>query len=91
MRDRVPHGTLRPGIALRFSVGRGKSLEFLDFEPALVDLDRQCPGLRFRIVNEQDQVREHIRLFVNRTQADDLARPLSPSDEIQIILAISGG
>ncbi len=58
---------------------------------ALTDLDRQCPGLRFRIVNEQDQVREHIKIFVNRAPAEDLSYPIGPNDQIQIILAISGG
>ncbi len=58
---------------------------------ALSDLDRQCPGLRFRIINEQDQVREHIKIFVNRAEADDLSCPTGPNDQIQIILAISGG
>ncbi len=58
---------------------------------AFADLDRQCPGLRFRINNEQARVREHIKIFVNRAEADDLSCPVGPNDQIQIILAISGG
>jgi molybdopterin converting factor small subunit len=55
------------------------------------DLDRRYPGFRFRIINEQDQIREHIKIFVNQEQAHTLAVPLDPDDEVQIICAISGG
>ncbi len=57
----------------------------------LGDLERQFPGIRFRIVNEQDEIREHIRFFVNQEIADTLAAPLAPGDEVHIIMAISGG
>ncbi len=67
------------------------SVEGATLGEALADLDRQCPGFRFRIIDEQDQVREHIKLFVNRAEADDLSCPVGPNDQIQIILAISGG
>jgi len=56
------------------------------------DLDRQFPGIRFRIIDEHQRVRRHIKLFVNRDQADDnLATPLKPGDEIMIVAALSGG
>lgn len=55
------------------------------------DLDRQFPGIRFRIINEQDQIREHIKIFVNQTIAPNLDAPLAPNDRVQIIMAISGG
>ncbi len=56
------------------------------------DLDRQYPGIRFRIIDEHQRVRRHIKLFVNRDQADDnLAAPLKPDDEIMIVAALSGG
>ena len=58
----------------------------------LSDLDRQFPGIRFRIIDEHQRVRRHIKLFVNRDQADDnLATPLAPGDEIMIVAALSGG
>lgn len=57
----------------------------------LVDLERQYPGIRFRMIDEQDRVRRHIRIFVNGHQARDLAQPLSPSDEVIIVQALSGG
>ena len=56
------------------------------------DLDRQFPGIRFRIIDEHQRVRRHIKMFVNRDQADDnLATPLRESDEIMIVAALSGG
>ena len=56
------------------------------------DLDRQFPGMRFRIIDEHQKVRRHIKLFVNRDQADNnLATPLKPGDEIMIVAALSGG
>lgn len=57
----------------------------------LVDLDRRYPGIRFRMINEQDRMRPHIRFFVNREQVFDLARPLAPGDELFIVQALSGG
>lgn len=57
----------------------------------LADLDRQFPGIRFRMVDEHDRMRRHMRLFVNGEQVFDLARALDASDEIAIVQALSGG
>ena len=57
----------------------------------LADLDQRYPGIRFRMINEQDRMRPHIRFFVNRDQVFDLGRPLNASDEIFIVQALSGG
>lgn len=57
----------------------------------LQDLDRRYPGLRFRIVDEQDRLRPHVKLFVNRRQVVALETPLSPQDEVHILQALSGG
>lgn len=57
----------------------------------LAELDRRYPGIRFRIVNEQDEIRRHIRIFVNREQVRDLAVALRVSDEVMIVCALSGG
>ncbi len=54
-------------------------------------LDRAYPGMRFRMIDEQDNVRRHIRFFVNAELRQDLATPLAAGDELQIICAISGG
>ena len=58
---------------------------------ALHDLDRRYPGIRFRIIDEQDAIRPHIKIFVNREQAAELGIPLGPGDEILVVAALSGG
>ncbi|MFM9971405.1 MAG: MoaD/ThiS family protein [Burkholderiales bacterium] len=58
---------------------------------ALWDLDRRHPGIRFRMVDEQDRIRRHIRIFVNGEQLNDLVAPLQPDDDIIIVQALSGG
>ena len=57
----------------------------------LADLDRRYPGLRFRIVDEQDRLRPHVRFFVNREAVFDLGHPLQQGDELAIVQALSGG
>ncbi len=57
----------------------------------LVYLDALYPGLRFRIVDEQDQIRSHIRFFVAGKLATGLAHPIGPDDEVRIVCALSGG
>ena len=57
----------------------------------LAALDERYPGSRFRMVDEQDRFRRHMRCFVNGKQVFDLDRSLSPQDEVIIIQALSGG
>ncbi len=57
----------------------------------LADLDRDFPGIRFRMIDEQGRIRVHIRLFVNAELARDLSRALTEGDDVQILCALSGG
>jgi molybdopterin converting factor small subunit len=57
----------------------------------LADLDRRYPGIRFRVIDEQDAIRPHIRIFVNREAERSIARALAPSDEVLVVAALSGG
>lgn len=57
----------------------------------LNDLDRRYPGLRFRVVDEQDNMRPHMRFFVNHQQVFELSHALQASDSVQIVQALSGG
>lgn len=61
------------------------------FADLLADLDRQYPGLRFRVIDEQDRMRRHMRFFVNGEQIFDMTRALRPTDSVQIVQALSGG
>jgi sulfur-carrier protein len=58
---------------------------------ALADLDRLYPGIRFRMIDEQDRIRRHIRIFVNGAQVRELSQPLRATDEVVIVQALSGG
>ncbi|MEO6545122.1 MAG: MoaD/ThiS family protein [Nitrospiraceae bacterium] len=57
----------------------------------LAALDRRFPGIRFRIITEQDTIRPHIRIFVNEQQILSLTAPLRQEDRIYIVCALSGG
>ena len=57
----------------------------------LADLDRRFPGIRFRMIDEQDGIRRHIRLFVNSAEAKDLSHAVRPNDTVHLICALSGG
>jgi molybdopterin synthase sulfur carrier subunit len=57
----------------------------------LLELDRRYPGFRFRIIDEQDAIRPHIKIFVNYDQAHELNTVLRGDDEVSILLALSGG
>ena len=60
-------------------------------DDVLIDLDRQFPGLRFRVVDEQGRLRKHMKLFVNTELVRDLATAVSPTDELTLMQALSGG
>jgi len=57
----------------------------------LTDLDRRYPGIRFRIVNEADALRPHVRVFVNGEQIRNLDHAVTPTDEVVVLQALSGG
>ena len=58
---------------------------------AMIDLDRRHPGIRFRMIDEHDRVRRHIRIFSGGQQIFDLTHPLPPDEELIIVQALSGG
>ncbi len=65
--------------------------EGVTLDALLIDLDRRHPGIRFRMIDEQDRIRRHIRIFVNAKQVRELGHPLQATDRVQIIQALSGG
>lgn len=60
-------------------------------DQVLADLDRRFPGIRFRVVDEQDRVRRHMRCFVNESDVRTVRALLRDGDEIYIVGALSGG
>ncbi len=57
----------------------------------VANLDRRYPGVRFRMIDEQDRMRPHIRFFVNGEQVFELSHSLRPTDTVYIVQALSGG
>jgi molybdopterin converting factor small subunit len=60
-------------------------------DDVLLDLDRQFPGLRFRVVDEQGRLRKHMKVFLNDEATRDLSDAVDPSDEVVLMQALSGG
>ena len=57
----------------------------------LADLENRYPGMRFRMIDEQDRIRRHVRVFVNEREAATLAEPVEHGDQVHLICALSGG
>ena len=55
------------------------------------DLDRRYSGLRFRVVDEQNQLRPNMRVFVNGLGVRELEHALQPDDFVAVVQALSGG
>jgi len=70
--------------------------KWVDSEGATVadvlgDLDAHFPGIRFRVVDEQGRLRQHMKIFVNQDAIRDLTTPITDTDEVTIMQALSGG
>jgi molybdopterin synthase sulfur carrier subunit len=57
----------------------------------LADLEARFPGMRFRMIDEQDRIRRHVRVFVNDREAATLAEPVATGDQVHVVCALSGG
>jgi len=82
---------LIPQVLHSYTPGREVAARGTTLAEVLADLDRQFPGIRFRIVDEQDRIRAHMRFFVGGEAVRDLSQPLGESDEVIIVQALSGG
>lgn len=82
---------LIPGPLLSYTNAREVEATGATVTELLADLDRLYPGLRFRLIDEQEKMRPHMRFFVNGEQVLDTARSLRPNDSVQIVQALSGG
>lgn len=80
-----------PSPLLSYTARREVAAEGATVAEVLQDLDRQFPGLRFRMVDEQDSIRQHMRVFVDATEVRELATPLPPGATLHIVQALSGG
>ena len=60
-------------------------------QTVLADLERRYPGVRFRMIDEQQRIRPHIRIFVAAREARDLQQPVAPGERVHLLCALSGG
>jgi sulfur-carrier protein len=58
---------------------------------AIAALDRRFPGLAFRVIDEQSQIRPHMNIFLGEEKVRDLGTPVTTGAEIYIVGALSGG
>lgn len=86
MKIRIPTSLLSYTGSLSVVDASGSTLEQISR-----DLDRKYPGIRFRIIDEQDQIRAHVKIFLNGNQILDLSAKIADLDEIEILQAFSGG
>jgi len=66
-------------------------LDALTVREAISALDRRFPGVAFRIIDEQQQIRPHMNLFLGEDKVQDLDSAVGDGDEIYIVGALSGG
>ena len=57
----------------------------------LAALESKHRGLRFRIIDEQGQLRPHIKVFVGLDLARELSTPVPADRDVMIVAALSGG
>jgi molybdopterin synthase sulfur carrier subunit len=82
---------LIPSSLLSYTKKREVEATGTTISELLADLDRQYHGLRFRVIDEQDTMRAHMRFFVNGEQVFDMTHSLRASDAVQLVQALSGG
>jgi hypothetical protein len=56
----------------------------------LADLETRFRGFRFRVIDEQDRIRPHVKFFVGGEEVFTIDVPVGER-EVQIIAALSGG
>jgi sulfur-carrier protein len=80
-----------PSPLLSYTAQRDVSAQGTTLAAVLQDLDRQYPGLRFRMVDEQNNIRPHMRVFLGSKETRDLDTVLESSVTVHIVQALSGG
>jgi sulfur-carrier protein len=80
-----------PGALHSYTRAAAVQAEGGTLDAMFTDLDRRYPGLRFRVVNEQGQLRPNMRVFINGLGVRDLGHALQAQDDVALVLALSGG
>ena len=60
-------------------------------DEALTHLNDRFPGIRFRVIDEQGRIREHMRVFVDGERVREVGANVTERGEVHIFGALSGG
>jgi molybdopterin synthase sulfur carrier subunit len=84
---------IRVAALLHSYTGGNKLIEVeaADVREAMAALDRQFPGLAFRVIDEQQQIRPHMNIYLGEEKVRDLSTSTYDGAEIYIVGALSGG
>jgi sulfur-carrier protein len=81
-----------PGPLHSYTQGRSRTeCEAASLAGLLDVLDARYPGMRFRMVDEQERIRPHIRIYADGVPVTSLAARLDAPCEVLIVAALSGG
>ena len=86
-----PMRVVIPDPLVSYTGGHRVEADGETLDEILTDLDRQFPGIRFRVVDEQDNLRKHMLFFVRGERTRNLYEPVSDSEEVVLVHALSGG
>jgi len=60
-------------------------------DEVLTHINQRFPGLRFRVVDEQNRIRQHMRIFVDGERVTEVSARVKQAGEVHIFGALSGG
>lgn len=80
-----------PSPLLSYTGRREVSAEGSTLAQVLLDLERQFPGIRFRMIDEHDRIRQHMRFFLGSQELRELSTALDGAQTLHIVQALSGG
>lgn len=85
--------TVRVASPLRSYTGGAPTIEAHGATVAelLLDVERRHPGLRFRMIDEQERIRPHIRLYAGSREVRELSERMGSERVLHLICALSGG
>jgi len=80
-----------PSPLISYTTRREVAAQGATLAEVLTDLDRQFPGIRFRMIDEQDRIRTHMRFFLDGDELRDIGVAMDPARTLHIVQALSGG
>jgi len=82
---------LIPGALLSYTGESWVEADGATVAEIMDDLEVRYPGIRFRMVDEQGNIRRHMRMFFDGEMVHLLSHPLRADGELLIVQALSGG